>query len=53
MKKFIKNLFKLLIIKTPFFILENFIKNFFINYFERKKSKQLKKIYYQNFSTIN
>ena len=53
MKKFIKNLFKLLLIKTPFFILENFIKNFFINYFERKKSKQLEKIYYKNFFTID
>ena len=43
MKKFIKNLVKLIIINTPYFVLGNFIKNFFRNHYERKKSKNFKK----------
>lgn len=53
MKKFIKNLIKLILINTPYFILKNFIENFFKNYFERKKSKNLESIYYKNFYTID
>ena len=53
MKKFIKNLVKLIIINTPYFVLGNFIKNFFRNHYERKKSKNLEKIYYKNFITID
>lgn len=51
MKKFIKNFIKLILIKTPLFILKNFIKNFLKNYYERKKSKNLEKNLYKDFIT--
>ncbi len=53
MTKFFKNLFRLILIKTPWFIILNYIKNFFPNYKKQKKSKIIEKRIYKNFSTVN
>jgi len=53
MTKFFKNLFKLLLIGTPFFIIFKFIKNFLPNYKTKKKSINLEKNIYDNFISFN
>ena len=53
MTKFFKNLLRLILIKTPWFIILNYIKNFFPNYKKKKKSKKIEEQIYKNFSTIN
>ena len=53
MTKFFKNLFRLIIIKTPWFIILNYIKNFLPNYKSKNKSKIIEQQIYKNFSTIN
>ena len=53
MAKFFKNLFRLIIIKTPWFIILNYIKNFLPNYKSKNKSKIIEQQIYKNFSTIN
>jgi len=53
MTKFFKNLFRLIFIKTPWFIIFNYIKNFLPNYKSKNKSKIIEQEIYKNFSTIN
>ena len=53
MNKFFKNLIKLLKINTPFFIILNFLKNFFPNYKTKKKSLIIENQIYENFISFN
>ncbi len=53
MKKFCKNLYRLILIGTPFFIILNYIKNFLPNYKNKYKSKKIEKNIYKNFYSIN
>ena len=53
MTKFFKNLFRLMIVKTPWFIIFNYIKNFLPNYKSKNKSKIIEEQIYKNFSTVN
>ena len=53
MTKFFKNLFRLIVIKTPWFIILNYIKNFLPNYKSKNKSKIIEQQIYKNFSTID
>jgi predicted O-methyltransferase YrrM len=51
--KFFKNLFRLLLIKTPFFIIFNYIKNFLPNYKTKIKSLKIEKEIYTNFKSLD
>ena len=53
MLKFFKNIFKLLKIKTPFFIFINFIFNFLPNYKTKRKSRKIENTIYKNFVTYD
>lgn len=53
MTKFFKNLFRLLLIKTPFFIIFNYIKNFLPNYKTKNKSLKIEKEIYNNFKSLD
>jgi predicted O-methyltransferase YrrM len=53
MTKFFKNLYRLILIKTPFFIIFNYIKNFLPNYKTKKKSLKIEKKIYENFNSYN
>ena len=53
MTKFFKNLLRLIIIKTPLFIILNYIKNFLPNYKSKNRSKIIEEQIYKKFSTIN
>ena len=53
MTKFFKNLFRLLLINTPFFIIFNYIKNFLSNYKTKKKSLNIEKKIYNNFISLD
>ena len=51
MKKFLNNLLKLIRINTPFFIIINFVMNFFSNYKTKKKSLLIEKNIYKDFTS--
>ena len=53
MTKFFKNLYRLLLVGTPSFIIINYIKNFLPNYKSRKKSKKIENEIYDKFQSIN
>jgi len=53
MTKFFKNLYRLIYIKTPYFIILNYIKNFLPNYKTKKKSLNIEEKIYTNFHSIN
>jgi len=53
MTKFFKNLYRLLIIGSPLFIILNYIKNFLPNYKTRKKSKKIENVIYDKFQSAN
>ena len=53
MSKFFKNLYRLILIKTPFFIILNYIKNFLPNYKTKRKSLKIEKKIYENFNSYN
>ena len=53
MTKFFKNLYRLILIKTPFFIILNYIKNFLPNYKTKRKSLNIEKKIYENFNSYN
>ena len=53
MTKFLKNLYRLFLIKTPFFLILNYIKNFLPNYKTKRKSKKIENIIYKNFKSFN
>tara|TARA_Y100001970_G_scaffold79352_1_gene101010 strand:+ start:859 stop:1563 length:705 start_codon:yes stop_codon:yes gene_type:complete len=53
MTKFLKNLYRLILIGTPFFIISNYIKNFSLNYKTKKKSKKIENTIYDSFQSVN
>ena len=53
MTKFFKNLYRLLIVGTPLFIIFNYIGNFFPNYKSKRKSKKIENIIYDKFTSLN
>jgi len=53
MTKFFKNLYRLILIGTPLFIISNYIKNFLPNYKTKKKSKKIENIIYDQFQSLN
>ena len=53
MTKFFKNLFRLFLINTPFFIILNYVKNFLPNYKSKKKSLKIENQIYKNFISLD
>ena len=53
MTKFLKNLYRLFLIRTPFFIISSYIKNFIPNYKTKQKCKKIELKMYRNFKSIN
>lgn len=53
MTKFFKNLYRLIYIGTPFFMILNYIKNFLPNYKSKSKSFIIEKKYYPNFRSFD
>ncbi|MDA9731242.1 class I SAM-dependent methyltransferase [Candidatus Pelagibacter sp.] len=53
MTKFFKNLYRLISIGTPFFIILNYIKNFLPNYKSKKKSLLIEKKLYSDFKSLD
>ena len=51
--KFFKNLYRLILIGSPLFIILNYIKNFLLNYKTKKKSKKIENVIYDKFKSIN
>jgi predicted O-methyltransferase YrrM len=51
--KFFKNLFRLLLINTPFFIILNYVKNFLPNYKTKNRSLKIEKKTYNNFISLD
>ena len=53
MTKFFKNLYRLILIGTPLFIIINYIRNFLPNYKTKKKSKKIENTIYEKFQSVN
>lgn len=53
MSKFFKNLLRLFLVGTPFFIIFNYIKNFFPNYKSKKKSLLIENEIYKGFISLD
>jgi len=53
MTKFFKNIFRLILINTPFFIIKSYIKNFLPNYKTKKKSLKIEKEIYKSFISLD
>ena len=53
MTKFFKNLYRLILIGSPLFIILNYIKNFLPNYKTKNKSKNIENMIYDKFKSIN
>ena len=53
MTKFFKNLYRLLSIGSPLFIILNYIRNFLPNYKTKKKSKKIENIIYEKFQSVD
>ena len=53
MTKFLKNLYRLILIGSPFFIILNYIRNFLPNYKTKKKSKKIENIIYKKFQSLD
>ena len=53
MAKFFKNLYRLILVGTPLFIIFNYIRNFLPNYKTKKKSKQIENKIYQQLQSLN
>ena len=53
MTKFFKNVFRLFLIKTPFYIILNYVKNFLPNYKSKKKSLKIEKHIYKKFISLD
>ena len=49
MTKFFKNLYRLILIGSPLFIISNYIRNFLPNYKTKKKSKKIEKEIYKKY----
>ena len=53
MSKFFKNLYRLILVGTPLFIIFNYIRNFLPNYKTKKKSKKIENKIYDQFQSQN
>ena len=53
MKKLIRNIYNLLSISTPYFVIFNYIKNYFPNYRKKKQCLKIDKEIYQNFKSVD
>ena len=53
MTKFFKNLYRLLLVGTPFFIILNYTRNFIPNYKTKRKSKKIENNIYDKFKSLN
>ena len=53
MTKFFKNLYRLILIRTPFFILLNYISNFLPNYKKKNKSSKIENQIYSDFKSFD
>ena len=53
MTKFFKNLYRLLLVGTPFFIIFNYARNFIPNYKTKRKSKKIENKIYDKFKSLN
>ena len=53
MTKFFKNLLRLFLINTPFYIISDYIKNFLPNYKSKKKSLKIENKIYNNFVSLD
>ena len=53
MTKFFKNLYRLLLVGTPIFIILNYIRNFIPNYKTKRKSKKIENKIYDKFKSLN
>jgi len=53
MTKFFKNLYRLILIGSPLFIILNYIRNFLPNYKTKKKSKIIENEIYDKFKSVN
>ena len=53
MTKFFKNLYRLLCVNTPIFIILNYVRNFIPNYKSKGKSKKIENIIYDKFKSLN
>jgi len=53
MTKFFKNLYRLLLVGSPLFIIFNYIRNFLPNYKTKNKSKKIENAFYNNFKSLN
>ena len=49
MKKLIRNIFNLILIGTPYYIIINYLKNYFPNYRKKKECFEIEKQIYSNF----
>ena len=52
MTKFFKNLYRLILLNTPFYIIIRFIKNFLPNYKTKRKSLKIENEIYKNFLVL-
>ncbi len=53
MKKLLRNIFNLIRISTPFFIISNYIKNYFPNYRKKKQCLEIDTVVYKNFISVD
>ena len=53
MKKLIRNIYNLLSISTPYFIIFNYIKNYFPNYRKKKQCLKIDEKIYQRFKSVD
>ena len=53
MKKLLRNIFNLLVISTPFFIILNYVKNYFPNYRKKNKNIEIEEKIYNKFASID
>ena len=53
MKKLIRNIYNLLSISTPYFIIFNYIKNYFPNYRKKKQCLKIEEKIYKNFKSVD
>ena len=53
MKKLIRNIYNLLSISTPYFIIFNYIKNYFPNYRKKKQCLKMDEKIYQSFKSVD
>ena len=53
MKKFLRNLYNLILINTPFYIIKSYVKNYFPNYRKKKYCLKIDERLYSNFRSVD